>query len=359
MSFPFRFKDTEATGFSALNRRQRRAAFKPQKTLNGFSGSQQKRWSLEALEPRVLLSADPMTVLLNSVLGYNDTAAVSVNIELYADSVDPSQLMYKVTDTNGAQDFAMTAAQGVNFVTGSGKDTITISFAADFKPAADFTVSFDAGAGTDTLTLTSFAAGYSGNLVLSAETVVLDAALGDAATRLGNVTVTANAVDVLAASGGSASAQAAAQIAVNHSIFATGTVSLLANAATSGAVDWSNYSGLTGNAAVAQTAVISFASDVVVDALTIQAQASVGSDVSVLANNRMFFDLNMAVTSRSEVSLGARVSLLASGPDLGPLAAIDLSATELTTASAHLSGLSIEDFWRAFCRCFRIRCPRR
>lgn len=165
MSFPFdgSFKNL-MSGFAA-SRAMRRAAKRRQRLLQRKHAG----YKFEALEPRILLSADPLTVSLAQQIS---------TVEIEHTSTTETQI--RVTPDGGTTSTSIidNTKNGLLLQGTASDDTVTVVWVESEHIRENFSVTIDAGQGSDVVTLNSAAAGEVWKvqaLTVSAEEINLDA----------------------------------------------------------------------------------------------------------------------------------------------------------------------------------------
>ena len=198
MTLPFENNTSTPLPKFTGNRKSRRALAKAAPTRSAGLRSTTINYLLDPIEPRILLSADPMAVFLNGEMGEDAEAHVAATVRLFSEDNGFSSYVskYEVRDTSTnvilVEATQITSTSGLDFLSGSGDDAISLEFADSFVFDRDFTVSVNGGLGTDTVQVTSFVAGYLGSLNIAAETVEVSAEIGSVAQRVNNVTINAD-----------------------------------------------------------------------------------------------------------------------------------------------------------------------
>ncbi|MDP1576369.1 MAG: LEPR-XLL domain-containing protein, partial [Cypionkella sp.] len=295
---------------------------------------------LDPIEPRILLSADPMSVVLANNIGVDAGAHVSATVRLFSES-DGGAAVYKyeVRDTTTG-DILVAATQitstgGLNFSSGSGDDSISLKFEDSFSYGSAFAVSVDGGTGADTVEVTSFAAGYLGNLNIASETVVVSAQIGSAGAYVNDVTIHANSTATLAT--------ASSQISVNASIFSQGIVTLSAQAMVSGTINVA-VPELGEDVSTGQIARVTLADNITVQAASLNISTLARLDLNLAASNQLLFAGEVSVNSQSQITIGQGVILSTTNAAGIILAASDIVNINASVAAAELEILGEDIF---------------
>ncbi len=316
------------------NRKARRAQSKLRTAPAVAADESSSTYLLDRLEPRILMDATPLR--LTDFAAVTTDGAVQATVKLSSSEVSSTKVYnYSIYDITGATFIAggqIASTEGLNILGGDQADRIKLSFEAGFDTRAVFTVSVDGGAGNDIVTLASFENGYLGSLNLSAESVTVSAAIGAADAKVKAVTITAQAVKTLDDNG---SASVSGVITLSNSIYATGTVSLLAQASITGTKDFTGIAA-TGSPSITTVARIVVSEGVTVDAGAISLVTGAVANVTEKTNNRLLFVATGTVSSTSRVEIGAGAQLLSS-----QVGGITVSATDDTDVTVDVSALEL------------------
>jgi hypothetical protein len=182
------------------NRKSRRALAKAAPTRSAGLRSTTINYLLDPIEPRILLSADPMAmaVFLNNNPG-EDHVAATIRLFSGSHNFGPNVHQYEVRDTSTnailVEATEITSNVGLKFSSGSGNDAISLEFEDSFSYGPTFEVSVDGKTGTDSVEITSFMVGYTGDINLKAESISVDAgvSIGTELYKVGKVTLDADA----------------------------------------------------------------------------------------------------------------------------------------------------------------------
>lgn len=299
----------------ALRRARRRAMRLGGQNRGGPIRAADHLYQLEALEPRILMSAD---IALASLQGY--TAGTPAELRLAsAGSTITARLYVGDLQQGGDIDLTSAASDNVLDILGSdGTDAVTLVFEDGFD-AAGVTLSFDGGADVDTVTIRREGALVLGGLTVASEAITLARADGAA----GVFTVT-GAVDLGAATdvmGGSA------QVVLTDSLAVDGAARITAMAErdfTEAELGYSNYNFGTSRATV------TFGTGGGIRASDVQIAAMVTGTVSIGGLEGIPGDIGAAISALKLVLI-----------DAVDIAAVDLGVAEISGGLDATGGVSV------------------
>lgn len=316
---------------------------------------------LDPLEPRVLLSADPLTIIANDLdndgtVDTDATGELTVRIFEEDDGTNWVQKAEIAWAGGAKQDFAIGGKDGFEIQTGMADDDVSVIFDTSFANAGgDFGVEIDTGAGDDTLTITRFDTGFSGDITLVAETITIDdtaaggdGVIGSAGDRVGDVTLTASSDATVADDGTNQTAAAAAAININADIYASGAITGLAEAAVGETAAPLDLKGLIEGATTLEQGVtidvqahLSVADNVTLDGGTVSLDAETRTDVSIAPELAVLKKLTTDITTKATVTVGDGATLTANGTgsalSVGAMTDTDVTV-DLKAGAGFLSG---------------------
>jgi len=271
-----------------------------------------------------------MSVVLSNNTGLGADAHAAVTVRLFSDIGVPSNVFkYEVRDTSTNYILVaatqITSTTGLEFLSGSGDDVISLEFADRFIFDTGFTVSVNGGLGTDTVQVTSFAAGYLGSLNIAAETVDVSAQIGSVTHQVNDVKINADSTASLAT--------ASSQISLNASIFSQGAVTLSARAMVSGTINVVDPA-VVDPVFTKQISRVTLADSITVQAASLNISTLASLDLDMSVSNQLLFKGEGSVRSESEITIGQGVILSTTGDAGIILAASDIVNIDATVAAA-------------------------
>ncbi|WP_322892276.1 LEPR-XLL domain-containing protein, partial [Yoonia sp. 72] len=313
------------------------------------------RLLLDPMEQRVLLSADPLTVNLATTAGAAD--AVTVRFFEGAATADPALTVQKVSiqwsgalGAGGQDIYEIGTKDGFVINTGAGDESVSIVFdsiVGTLDPA--FSIVVNTEGGDDSITVTSFAAGYGGDLNLSAEQITINSgvSLGTDTAKIGKVTLDAQA------SATGTGVTPVASVTISGSIVSDDVVTISAEAvAASNTVGFAAFD-------IQATATVAVGDDAVIRGEAISLTAGTRVDVTIAspANFTLVDDIvqqfiaDNKVQTTTTVTIGAGAEIVAGSGDLDTTKAGDQSLfigagtvtnidIDLESADSFFSGLT-------------------
>ena len=327
MSFPF---DEKLKTFMAKlggNRAARRAARRRQRLIEKSNPG----YKLEALEPRILLSADPFTVAASTV---TMTSSAVTNVKIRAASADSFHITVQAEGFDDKDDTVTFADPNNRILTIYGTDADD-NFKIEWLPPATgashvnlagFQLVVNGMGGMDHVTITG--AGWATNftegaLKVDAEKITLESALGTIGAEVAGVELLAQidpaSPSVIGASGANVR-NVELHLTDQAGIVSSGSVT--AHAITRSTLTASGTDTL--DSAVAMEALIRIDAGVIISAQTVSISALSDLDLTAsLSPTGVTGDLDLALTQKAQIQLAPAVKIetFAAGSDSLRLAA--------------------------------------